>query len=374
MRRTLFGALLTAVTLAGCDSNDILVPLDGPAPPVDLDAYYYGGAVRVTWALAAAWDGESFRVYSRRVTDADYFRIAEVTSCVGGLCVYEDRNVVAGQTYEYYVSALDQRSGLETSSEYSVEVVVPQAVPPPVPDGVQVVALDNANYVRWSDRARTAPDFSFYRVYLQNQEGQDFLLGETDSEGFLDLLAVNGATYRYAVSSVDDQGHESARSGMAAGTPRPDYHGEWIHDYFVKPATSGFRFQEDEDTNPIMNGAATDRHFRFETDAAGWWLVPGPQSEVYPSGFATTALKCGVAADAACVDLPQAPTSGYVTQDVSLDTQSTYALRVRGNDGKVHYGVIRVVLLGYDQDDSPLMIFDWAYQLLPNNPALSPVG
>ena len=371
MRRTLMASWVGALALAGCDST-ILVPLDGPAEPRNVEAYYYAYAVRVSWELAPAWNGETFRVYSKRTTDASYYLIAEVSSCAGGVCAYEDRNVLAGQRYVYYVSAFDPGTGLETSSDYSVEVDVPMPVPPPVPTGVEVVALDDANYVRWAANARSASDFSFYRVYLDMGGGESYLLGETDSEGFLDLLASNGTTYRYYVTAVDDQGHGSDASGVGVGTPRPDYHGEWVYDFFGDAAQSGFRFQADESTNPVVSGASADRHFRLEVDADGWWLVPGPQTTVYPAGFATTALKCGVAADAGCVDVARAPTSGYVAQDVALDAQSTYVLRVPGDDGLTHYGAIRVVMLGFDQAGRALMIFDWAYQLQANNPELAP--
>jgi len=33
--------------------------------------------------------------------------------------------------------------------------------------------------------------------------------------------------------------------------------------------------------------------------------------------------------------------------------------------------VIRVELLGFDQDDNALMIFDWAYQIQAGNPDLT---
>jgi hypothetical protein len=371
MRRALMGSMLLTLALAACNSDDFFVPLDGPAPPVALEGYYHAGAVRLSWELASGWNGETFRVYSRRVTDADYFFIAEVTSCSGGLCAYEDWNVLEGETYEYYVAAVDG-AGIETPTDYSVEVFVPHAVPPPAPAEIEVVALDDANYIRWSSNARDAEDFSFYRVYLEEADGGEFLLGETDSEGFLDLLAANGETYAYFVAAVDDQGHESGGSVSAEGTPRPDYHGEWVYDYFDQPMLSGFRFQINEDADPIVSGDASDRHFRLEADDTGWWLVPGPGTEVYPTEFVTTALKCGVAADALCVDVPRAPTSGYVAQDVSLLPQSSYVLRVRGDDGMSHYGVIRTELLGFDQDDNALMIFDWAYQLQANNPDLTP--
>ena len=369
MRRVAVGSLVMMLALVGCE-DEFIFGVDAPAAPVDVEASYYAGVVTVTWGLAAAWNGEAFRVYSRRVTDVDYFLIAEVTSCASGLCSYEDANVLEGQTYEYYVSAVDSYSGIETASNYSVEVSVPLAVGPPAPNAFRVIALDNANYLAWGDGSREAGDFSHYKVYLNNGFGTEFLLGETDSEGFLDLLAENGATYSYFATAVDTDGHESSASLTAQGTPRPDFHGEWLYDHFGQPALSGFRFSEDENTNPILSGTSFDRHFRLEVDAQGWWLVPGPQSAIYPVSFETTSLKCDVAADAGCTDVTSAPTSGYVTANMPLATQASYVLRVIGNDGEIHYGVIRPDLLGYDQDDKALMIFDWAYQVQAGNPDL----
>jgi hypothetical protein len=366
----MMASLLMTAALVGCD-NTVLVPVGDPASPRNLDAYYYAGVVRVTWELAPDWNQETFRVYSKRVTDADWFLIAEVSSCAGGACTYEDRNIIEGQSYEYYVSAVDPDSGVEAPTDSSVQVDVPQATPPPTPTGFGVIALDHANYLTWSGNARDAADFSFYRVYFET--GDDvFLLGETDSEGFLDQLAQNGQTYTYYVAAVDDQGHESDGSASRSGTPRPDYHGEWLYDHFTQPTVSGFRFQSDEATNPIVDGGSSDRHFRLEVDDAGWWLVSGPGTEIHPSGVETTALKCGVAADAGCVDVVTAPGSGYTTQDVPVASQTSYVLRVRGDDGRVHYGIIRVATLGFDQDDNALMVFDWAYQLVPDDRNLAP--
>ena len=127
MRRAAVGSLVMMLALVGCD-DEFIFGVDAPAAPLNLEASYYAGAVTVSWGLAPAWNGEAFRVYSRRVTDADYFLIAEVTSCAAELCSYEDANVLEGQTYEYYVAAVDSDSGIETASDYSVEVSVPAAV------------------------------------------------------------------------------------------------------------------------------------------------------------------------------------------------------------------------------------------------------
>lgn len=374
MKRAIVGLLMVGA-LAACDDDIIFVDDGGggggvPAAPRALAVTYYAGSVQVTWELAPDWNGEAFRVYSRRTTDNDWFFIAEVTSCAADFCLYEDLNVVEDVTYEYLVSAVNG-AGVETEAVTSVQVYVPVFTPPSVPDAPFVVTLDDANYLTWGTASRAAGDFSHYKVYLDDA-GESFLLGETDSEGFLDLLAQNGVTYGYFVTAVDADGHESAGSTVMEGTPRPDFTGEWVYDFADVPASAGFRFAEDEADLPIVDGADPDRHFRLETDVNGWWLVPGPDAAIYPTGFQTTALKCGVGADAGCVDVVSAPLSGYVTQDVQVSTQESYVFRVLGNDQQIHYGVIRVDLLGFDQNDDALMIFDWAYQLQANNPNLAP--
>lgn len=369
MRRTGLILVAGALMLGGCQTTFIDADPTQPAAPVALAVSYFAGSVQVTWELGPGWDGEAFRVYSRRVTDSDFFFIAEVTSCIDDFCLYEDLNVVAGETYEYIVSAVND-AGNETDAASSVEIFVPFFDPPPVPDSPWVIALDGANYVTWGPAARTASDFSHYKVYLD--DGSDaFLLGETDSDGFLDELAQNGLTYSYFVTSVDADGHESDGSLLAFATPRPDFTGEVIYDDATDPDNSGFIFSEDEDVLPIVSGGDPLRHFRFETDANGWWLVPGPDAVIYPNGFPTSALKCGPGSDGGCVDIDTAPLTGYTSADVSVVTQESYVMRVLGSDGELHYGVIRVSHLGADQTGD-LMIFDWAYQLQPGNPDLSP--
>jgi hypothetical protein len=363
------------VPLLGACQNDVLVvqPGDPPAAPQFVAASYSNFAVRVTWELSGQWNGEFFRVYARTVGQSGFNSIADVTSCAAGLCEYSDTNVAANTSYEYFVSAVSPETGEETDSDDVVVVDVPSFAPPAVPGAVEVVALDDANFVRWDDQARAADDFSFYRVYVL--DGADpFLLGETDSEGFLDLLASNGVTSRYAVSSVDEFGHESARSATAAGTPRPDFQGEVIFDFFDNAENSGFRFQESDALVPTVSGFDAGRHFRLEVDQNGWWFVPGPAAEIFPTGIFTTALKCGVAADAACVDWTTAPSAGYAAADVSIAPEFTYMFRVLGDDGLTHYGSVRVALVGSDQDGNDLMVFDWSYQTQADNPQLAPAG
>lgn len=365
-------AVLAVAALSGCDTLDVVAPGNGgSAAPRALDAYYYNQAVTLTWELPARWDGESFRVYGKRTTDADFFFIADVTSCSEGRCRYTDVNIVPETTYEYYVATYDPDSGTETESEYAVEVHVPQPAPPPVPGDLDAVPLDDAIYLTWNDDARQADDFAFYRIYLEDAEGSVVLLGETDSEGFLDLLVQNGNTYGYFVTSVDDRGHESQGSHLAEGTPRPDYHGELVFAFEDVPESAGFAFQEDESIDPIVSGTSEERHLRIEVDEEGWWLVPGPGVEVHRDAYFTTQLRCGPAADAGCLDLRVAPEDDYSGADIALFPEYSYVLRVPAAGGGWRYGVIRVSHVGWAQDGA-IVIFDWAYQLQVGNPALAP--
>ncbi len=365
--------LLTgSVLLGACDNDDtILVPVDGPAPPVALDIGYYNRAVTVYWELSSGWNGETFRVFGKRVGDASFLLIADVTSCSEGRCEYTDTNIVSDMSYDYFVSAQDPDTGAETDSDLTVRVSVPSFSPPPVPMELEVVALDATNYIRWNDDARSASDFSAYRIYLLSDQGAtQTLLGNSDSPGFLDALSENGVTSTYAVSSVDLYGHESGMSDSAEGTPRPDFTGELVYSFTDQPDSSGFRFSESDQLDPIVPGGSPTRHFRLEKDASGWWLVPGLSADVFPEGVLTTRLKCGVAADAQCQDWTTAPLSGYSHVDIAVEPEFTYMWRVVEGDGVARYGALRVALLGTDQFGAGLMIFDWAYQLQGGNPQL----
>jgi len=364
--------LVLALVPLACGESDPILVIDGdPDGPVNVDASYYNLGVDISWELSPGWNGEAFRVYGKRASDADYFFTAEVTSCADGFCAYRDLNVVSNVTYDYFVAAVDPDTGDEASSAV-VSVFVPQPIPPAVPDQVAGVALDDAAFLIWSDAPASEDDFSFYRVYIVDGS-DDLLLGETDSPGFVDLLALNGSTFTYFVTSVDDQGHESGGSALVDVTPRPDFAGELINTYEDVPGNAVFQFRDSEDLVAVLSGDDPDRHFRLESDVDGLWLVPGPGVEIYPTGQFTTALKCGVGADDGCTSWEVAPTSGYASGDVPVDTEFTYMFRVPGTGAGVNYGAIRVTLLGQDQAGDDVMVFDWAYQTQEGNPNLSTV-
>ena len=365
MGRWKTGAVAVAVLVAACE-EDFLLVTGVPAPPEDLQGSYYAYGVDLSWRLGTGWDGEAFRVYGKQRRDQAFFPIAETTSCIDGWCSYRDTNVSSGVVYEYYVAAVDPDSGAEAESAYSVEVRVPRPTPPPAPEGAQAVALDKAVYLHWDDEPSSQEDFAVYRVYVRD-DGENVLLGETDSPGFVDFLAKNGVTYMYSVTSLDDQGHESDYGEAASATPRPDYGGEVVYAYQDSAEVSGFRFQETELAQAVVPGADPTRHFRLEADSAALWLVPGSGVEVHAESRWTTALKCGPGSDPDCVSWEVAPRSGYAPAPIEAGPSLAYVFRVLGEDGKVRYGAVRIALTGLDQADRELVVLDWAYQTQPGN-------
>jgi len=368
-------SILIFTGLAGCGSSDPSAPPSWipPAAPINAEATYFNSAVHLQWELAPGWDGESFRIFGKRVTDPEYFLIAQVTSCLHGICSYRDMNVVPGISYQYLVAAVGP-GGVESPASAVLTVDVLHPTPPPVPGDLEVVALDGALYLRWNAASREDDEFAFYRIYHKSEV--DVLIGETDSEGFLDHhhLVENGSTYGYFVTAVDQWGHESAGSSVVTGTPRPDYHGELIYAFEDLPEESGFRFQDEEMVWPIVPGTDPDRHFRLEVDTEGWWIVPGPGVQVHSVPEQTTALRCGPAADYDCYDLGQAPAAGYVSSAIELIPEFSYVLRVpSANGGEWQYGVIRVTHAGFVQGGA-IALFDWAFQLQPGNLNLAPKG
>lgn len=384
-RKYIAAAGLLLAAACDRDPNVVIVdPGDEPGMPTDLFASYawvleafQNGqpvgypSVQVSWLPPSDWDDEVFRVYGKRASDANFTLIGTVTSCTDVGCVYTDRNVQPGGSYEYYVAAYDERSDLETASDFRDVVGVPAANRPAAPTALDAVALDNAAFLRWTAPAN-AGAVSKYVVYLTSVDGTASLYqaGQTDGTGFLDQRAENGSRFGYRVATLDSLGHYSNLSSEVFVSPRPDFAGELVYAFADSAAASGFRFQANEVDNPILPGNSTSAHWRLESDMTGWRIVPLNGTQVTEWGR-TTALVCGPGADAGCTAARTAPTAGYTTAPIYADAEYSYVFRVTGSNGQPHFAVLRVTMLGTDQTGKDLMIFDWAYQTRPNDPQLS---
>jgi len=386
LRRARFPFLLASLALAaGCSGSDRIVgpDVDGPRSISARYEWIFTGwhltsgrpqghpSVLVTWNLPSDWNREPFRIYARRGSQGGFSRVGTTTSCENGRCRFVDINVVGGSTYEYFVSTADERSGFEAPSDYRVEVVVPTFAPPPAPRADSVFGLDNALWIRWRDGG-SGGAFWKYQVLLVSIDGTPmeaaYHVGETDGTGFLDLRARNGTAYGYRIAALDTLGRVSDLSPVITGVPRPDYHAELVYAYGANTARSGFRFMDDGSQDPIVAGNSPQAHWRLEVSNGRWLIRPLGDTEVVSTGL-TTALVCGPGSDPDCRATVAAPAGGYTRSAVEVNSEFSYVFRVRGGDGRTRYGVIRASILG-SSGGSDLMIFDWAYQLRPDDPRL----
>ena len=375
--------LLLLTLVSACDGvGDLLDVDDDRLAPSDVTAEYEWieegwdrdrsnpighPSVSVTWTLPVDWDGEVFRVYSRSAGRGGYRLSATVTSCDQSFCRYSDLNVAPGESYDYFVAAADDRSDREYPSAAVRDVRVPTFVAPAVPTQVSARALDDAVWIRW-----TSTGAEQYRIFLK-REGTSAVfveVGQTDGTSFLDTRARNGQRYGYQVAAVDTLGHVSTQSALVTATPRPDYHAELIYALSDSAAASGFRFASSGGEDPIVAGTAPSAQWRLESVGPGLRIVPLGQTRVTAGQF-TTALTCGPGSDADCESVLAAPEAGrFGTAPVDVEAANTYVFQVVGADGRARYGKVRVQGRTTDSSRRAVAIFDWAYQLLPDETSL----
>ncbi|HET8654879.1 MAG TPA: hypothetical protein VFL93_05155 [Longimicrobiaceae bacterium] len=383
LARPACAALLISLTLAGCDSTRVNGRYGGPEGPT-MDQVYaqwvdegWDGTkpvghpeVVVEWIAPTDFTNESFNVYSRR-SGGDWILSATVTSCASSRCSYHDRDVRAGERYDYYVATLDERTGEEAASDQSLPVTIPAYQPPATPAAPTAVSLDGAVFLQWPDAAGAQR----YRVFQEQVDNQAvfYEIGASDGNSYLDDRAPNGHRYSYSVAAVDSTGRPGPRSPLVTAAPRPDYHAELLYALQVKPDSSGFRFVDSEAQVPTVPGTSTQAQWRLEITGGRLYIVPLGATAV-TGGVFTTALSCGPGSEADCESISTAPSSAsFSTAPAEVLTGNTYVFRVVADDGKTHYAKLRATGWTTDSAGPRALVFDWAYQLLPEEPSLNRV-
>ena len=152
-----------------------------------------------------------------------------------GLCSALDKRISLGHTYEYRAQRVarvkEDGKTLELDGEFSAPVRVEalDIFPPEIPSGLVAVATAGENGVApaidlsWQSVAES--DLAGYAVYRLEGEAAWLRISPTEPivpPAFHDAQVLPGHTYRYAVSSIDQGGHESARSPETEETvPNP---------------------------------------------------------------------------------------------------------------------------------------------------------
>ncbi len=188
----------------------VVAPLEMPR---DVRAEAVPNGVRISWQAPPG----RFRVLRRGGTAAqpqlNAAAIGETDSAE-----YVDKTAEFGQTYRYSVEAIrsEVKGGGGAASERSPEVEIhpEDHFPPAVPAGVTAIASTGSIEIAWEQNSEA--DLAGYRIYRADGAGEFVRIGDTQqAPNYSDRQIRSGVRYRYAVSSVDKAGNESAQSPPA---------------------------------------------------------------------------------------------------------------------------------------------------------------
>jgi hypothetical protein len=146
-----------------------------------------------------------------------------------------DKDVRFGQSYEYraqrvaQVTIQDAKLELDGPLSAPVRIDAAQLFPPAVPAGLAAVATaagdGNPAAIDLSWQPNTEPDLAGYAVYRRDADAATGAAWQRISPaqpvvgpGYHDASVQPGHTYAYAVSAIDQEGHESARSAETEET------------------------------------------------------------------------------------------------------------------------------------------------------------
>nr|WP_272507830.1 cohesin domain-containing protein [Salinibacter ruber] len=198
-----------------------------PSPPPSLAAAVEADSITLDWAASGSADTETYRIYRDTApidSSAGPEGIAPLDSVGAGTTSYSDTTGAAGTEYYYRVTAVDTAANESGFSEEATATPT-DVTPPPVPTGLAATAGGRQVGLSWA--SGTGEDLAGYRLYRSAQGLPDtsgaplserLITGST----FTDTTAEVGEAYRYAVTSVDTAGNESALSGVASAYLQPE--------------------------------------------------------------------------------------------------------------------------------------------------------
>lgn len=173
-----------------------------PTAPLGLEAEAGDGVVHLSWTASEEADLDSYNLYRNTILIAN--SLAGTT--------FTDQDVENGLTYSYSLTALDT-SGNESRPSRVVNSTPRDTTPPAAPNGLTAMAGNSLIVLDWNDNREN--DLASYNLY---RDGKILTSGLVEST-FTDDDLVNGITYTYAVTAVDENNNESALSPAIQATP-----------------------------------------------------------------------------------------------------------------------------------------------------------
>ena len=300
-----------------------------------------------------------------------------MTSCAVDFCPYTDLNVAPGTSYDYFVSTFDEprRRGAVAAA---LTVACPRrragdAGPP------GAVALDGAVFLRGRARGwRAVPGAP--GAHRQRLECSTFDSARATGAATSTPRADERRAATVPLAAVDELGRVSALGPLTSAIPRPDYHAELLYALADSAAASGFRFVASETDDPIVSGGR--RRGAAAAGGVGGDLQPGAAGRDddhsggspprWPAGRAARRARgeCVAIEPARATRTPLALGRARARRRRATPTCCGYGAPTAQEPLRQGPGIAGGPRTTAGRD---LVVFDWAYQLMPDEPSLNRV-
>lgn len=190
-----------------------LSPTPTLLPPVSgLTAQVEAGKIMLQWATTTGAIG-GYNLYRGQAMDDPFGeRLNEMPLTTAG---YVDTVRLDGRSYFYRVTAIDAQNQ-ESPPSQAVMVTVADRTPPRTPSLLSLHLSGGQIQIRW--QANTETDLAGYRLYRSTNWPVNQALGTLHgaslltTPSYMDQVVLNGQTYYYIFTAVDQAGNESPPS------------------------------------------------------------------------------------------------------------------------------------------------------------------
>lgn len=192
-------------------SNVLVLTIQPPlATPVSIKPESSPDGVRLTWS----GDAPNYRVFRKAEGEEDFRLLAE-----SGEAAYTDATAEYGKKYAYQLQGKRRVNNRDDESEVSavVEITPVDTFPPAVPQGLSLLLAVSSVEVAWE--RNLDKDLRGYYVYRASSGAALERISDLlEVPAFSDRKIESGKSYSYAVTSVDRNGNESAKTEPASIT------------------------------------------------------------------------------------------------------------------------------------------------------------
>ena len=198
---------------------------DTPSEPQNLQATWGDTFVELSWQLPSSDGGVSLTGYNiHRGTSAGVKPKSLIDSVSASTYSYNDTSVTNGQTYYYYIVAVNSIGNSDPSSEVSAAPELGGKKPGP-PQNLEAKAGNGYVDLDWEAPANDGGmPITGYKIYSDTSSGTKSELTSlsTSTLSYQDTSVVNGVTYYYHVTAINIKGESDPSSevyAMPDGTP-----------------------------------------------------------------------------------------------------------------------------------------------------------